>query len=90
MTAVRPPARFGAIKVKKNKVVYFKEKSNLDEGWINGGFFVMKNAIFDYIRGDKTLEKEPLELIGKKNQLYAFKHNGYWQCMDTIRDREIL
>ena len=68
MTAVRPPARFGAIKV-KNKVVYFKEKSNLDEGWINGGFFVMKNAIFDYIRGDKTfLEKEPLELIGKKNQ----------------------
>ena len=51
----------------------------------------MKNAIFDYISGDKTfLEKEPLELIGKKNQLYAFKHNGYWQCMDTIRDREIL
>ncbi len=91
MTAVRPPARFGAIKVKKNKVVYFKEKSNLDEGWINGGFFVMKNTIFNYIKGDKTfLEKEPLELIGKKNQLYAFKHNGYWQCMDTVRDKEIL
>ncbi len=91
MTAVRPPARFGAIKIRKNKVIYFKEKSNLDEGWINGGFFVMNNKIFDFIKNDKTfLEREPLEKIGKKNQLFAYKHPGFWQCMDTVRDKEIL
>jgi glucose-1-phosphate cytidylyltransferase len=91
MTAVRPPARFGAIKIRKNKVIYFKEKSNLDEGWINGGFFVMNNKIFEFIKNDKTfLEREPLEKIGKKNQLFAYKHPGFWQCMDTVRDKEIL
>ena len=91
MTAVRPPARFGAIKIINNKVVYFKEKSSLDEGWINGGFFVMSKSIFNFLKNDKTfLEREPLEKIGKINQLFAFKHNGYWQCMDTIRDKQIL
>ena len=91
LTAVRPPARFGAIKIKGSKVNYFKEKSSLDEGWINGGFFVMEPKIFNFIRGDKTfLEKEPLEKISKKNKLGAFKHHGFWQCMDTIRDKEIL
>ena len=91
MTAVRPPARFGAIKIINNKVVYFKEKSSLDEGWINGGFFVMSQSIFNFLKNDKTfLEREPLEKIGKINQLFAFKHNGYWQCMDTIRDKQIL
>ena len=91
MTAVRPPARFGAIKIKNSKVIYFKEKSNLDEGWINGGFFVMNKKIFDFIKNDKTfLEREPLEKIGKKNQLFAYKHSGFWQCKDTIRDKEIL
>ena len=91
LTAVRPPARFGAIKIRGSRVNYFKEKSSLDEGWINGGFFVMEPKIFNFIRGDKTfLEREPLDIISKKNKLGAFKHHGFWQCMDTNRDKEIL
>lgn len=91
MTAVRPPARFGAIKIKGNKVKYFKEKSKIDEGWINGGFFVMESNFLNYIKNDKTyLEREPLEKITKKKELVAFKHEGFWQCMDTIRDKKIL
>jgi glucose-1-phosphate cytidylyltransferase len=91
LTAVRPPARFGAIKVKGKKVTYFKEKSKLNEGWINGGFFVFEPKIFSYIRNDKTyLEKEPLTKLGKLKQLNAYKYEGFWQCMDTIRDKEIL
>ena len=91
LTAVRPPARFGAIKIKGNKVVYFKEKSKLDEGWINGGFFVMEPEIFKYIKGNQTfLEKEPLVNLSKKKNLIAFKHLGFWQCMDTKRDKDNL
>ena len=89
MTAVRPPARFGAIKIKDNKVTYFKEKSKMDEGWINGGFFVVESKFLKYIKSDKTfLEREPLEKITKSRKLSAFKHQGYWQCVDTIRDLE--
>ena len=91
MTAVRPPARFGALKIKGNKVKYFKEKSKIDEGWINGGFFVMEGKFLNYIKNDKTyLEREPLEKITKKKELVAFKYEGFWQCMDTIRDKKIL
>ncbi len=91
LTAVRPPARFGAVKLKGNKVTYFKEKSKLDEGWINGGFFVMEPKIFQYIKNSKTfLEKEPLVSISKKKQLVAYKHQGFWQCLDTTRDKELL
>ena len=91
LTAVRPPARFGAIKLKGNKVSYFKEKSKMDEGWINGGYFVMEPKIFDYLKNDKTfLEREPMEKVSKKKQLVAFKHYSFWQCVDTIRDKEIL
>ena len=91
LSAVRPPARFGAIKIKGNKVKLFKEKDKVDEGWINGGFFVMEPKFLNYIKNDKTfLEKEPLENIGKKGQLMAFKHNGFWQCMDTKRDKDRL
>lgn len=91
LTAVRPPARFGAIKIFKNRVSYFKEKSKLDEGWINGGFFVLEPTIFKFIKGDKSFfEREPLQKISKLKQLYAFKHKGFWQCMDTLRDKEIL
>lgn len=91
MTAVRPPARFGAIKLKRNQVTYFKEKSKLDEGWINGGYFIMEPSFLKYIKGDQTfLEKEPLEKISKKKELYAYKHNGFWQCVDTKRDKENL
>ena len=91
LTAVRPPARFGAIKITGSKVTYFKEKSFLDEGWINGGFFVFDAKIFKFLKNDKTyLEREPMQTLSGKRKLSAFKHKGFWQCMDTIRDKEIL
>ena len=91
LTAVRPPARFGAIKLKGQYANYFKEKSRLDEGWINGGFFVMEPEFLKLIKNDNTyLEKEPLEKVTKKRQLAAFRHEGFWQCMDTKRDKERL
>ncbi len=91
MTAVRPPARFGAIKLKGNLVKYFKEKSRIDEGWINGGYFVMEPKFLKFIKNDNTfLEKEPLEKISSLNQLYAYKHYDFWQCMDTKRDKDLL
>jgi glucose-1-phosphate cytidylyltransferase len=91
LTAVRPPARFGALKLKGHNVDYFKEKSQLDEGWINGGFFVMEPKFLKFIKNDNTyLEREPLEQISKKRQLIAFKHKGFWQCMDTKRDKDKL
>jgi glucose-1-phosphate cytidylyltransferase len=91
LTAVRPPARFGAIKLSGNKVKVFKEKDIMDEGWINGGFFVIEPKFLDYIKGNNTfLEKEPLEKASKQGELFAFKHNGFWQCMDTKRDKDKL
>ena len=91
LTAVRPPARFGAIKLKGHNVSYFKEKSSLDEGWINGGFFVMEPEFLKFIKNDYTyLEREPLESITKKKQLGAFRHEGFWQSMDTKRDKDRL
>ena len=91
LTAVRPPARFGFIKIFNNKVKYFREKNTLDTGWINGGFFVMNPKFIDYINNDRTfLEQEPFKKATKVNQLLAYKHNGFWQCMDTLRDKEIL
>ena len=91
LTAVRPPARFGALKLRGQRVSYFKEKSKLDEGWINGGFFVMEPEFLKFIKNDKTyLEREPLETVTKKKQLVAFKHEGFWQCMDTKRDKDKL
>ncbi|MBL61104.1 MAG: glucose-1-phosphate cytidylyltransferase [Candidatus Pelagibacter sp.] len=91
LTAVRPPARFGAIKLKKSNVEYFREKSKLDEGWINGGFFVFEPNIFDLIKSDKTfLEREPMEKLAKNKKLKAYKHEGFWQCIDTKRDRDLL
>ena len=91
MTAVRPPARFGSIKINKNKVKIFREKSRIDEGWINGGFFVINPKFLNYIDKSSTyLEKAPLEKVAKKNELYAFKYEGFWQCMDTKRDKDNL
>jgi glucose-1-phosphate cytidylyltransferase len=91
LTAVRPPARFGVLKIKGNIVSYFKEKSKKDENWINGGFFVMQNQFLNLLKGKKIiLEKKPLEKIAKLKQLAAYKHNGFWQCMDTIKDKQIL
>ena len=91
VTAVRPPARFGEITIKNNRVLTFKEKPQVSEGWINGGFFVAKYNFFNLIKGDKTiLAKEPLEKAAKQKELYAFKHKGFWKCMDTHRDKKVL
>ncbi len=91
MTAVRPPARFGELELESNLVKSFKEKPQLNDGWINGGFFVMKKKFIDFIKDDtQMLEREPLEEITRINQLMAFKHEGFWQCMDNKRDLEKL
>jgi glucose-1-phosphate cytidylyltransferase len=91
MTAVQPPGRFGALELDGDSVTRFLEKPVGDGGWINGGFFVLNRSIFDYIEGDLTLwEKEPLERIARDNQLEAFKHFGFWQPMDTVRDKNYL
>lgn len=91
LTSVRPPARFGYLKLKENHVLKFGEKKNVDVGWINGGFFVFQNKIFKYIKNNLTyLEREPLENLALDKQLMAYKHNGFWQCMDTLRDKIFL
>lgn len=91
LTAVRPPARFGAIKLKNDKVSYFKEKSKLDEGWINGGFFVVEPEFLKFIKDDTTyLEREPLEKITKIKKLGGYKHTGFWHCVDNKRDLDNL
>ena len=87
LTAVRPPARFGSLRLNGNFVSYFKEKSRMDEGWINGGFFVMSYKFLNFIKNDKTyLEREPLEKITKAKELSAYRHSGFWQCIDNMRD----
>jgi glucose-1-phosphate cytidylyltransferase len=91
VTAVRPPARFGVMKLNGNKVEYFQEKSQTDAGWINGGFFVFNKEIFDYLLNDETvLEDSTLRALTAENQLMAYKHEDFWQCMDTLRDKEFL
>jgi len=92
VTAVHPPARFGELKInKKNIVKQFKEKPQVKQGWINGGFFVFEPEFFDYIKGDDTvLEEEPLENLARDGQLMAYKHRGFWHCMDTKRDLDVL
>lgn len=91
VSAVRPVARFGELELDGERVVDFKEKPQLHEGWINGGFFVIEPAFFDLIDGDSTfLEHEPLEQASAMGELRAYKHDGFWQCMDTIRDRDLL
>jgi glucose-1-phosphate cytidylyltransferase len=88
VTAVRPPARFGRLEIEGDKVSRFDEKPLAGEAWINGAFFVLEPQIFDYIEGDLTqFEKEPLENLARDGQLMAYKHHGFWQCMDTIRDK---
>ncbi len=91
VTAVRPPARFGKLGLDGDVVRTFSEKPQLEEGWINGAFFVLEPAIFDYIAGDDTLfEREPLEALAADGQLMAYRHESFWQCMDTVRDRYLL
>lgn len=91
VTAIRPPVRFGELELNRNKVKSFKEKPQATKGWINGGFFVFNSDIFKYIKNDNTmLEKEPLQKLVSMGELKAFKHYGFWQCMDTLRDKELL
>jgi glucose-1-phosphate cytidylyltransferase len=92
VTSVRPPARFGGMAIGDDgEVLNFKEKPQAGEGWINGGFFVFEPGIFDYLENDSTiLEQAPLENLTKNGQLMAFEHGDYWQCMDTVRDRDAL
>ena len=91
VTAVRPPARFGKLEMMGEKVVRFSEKPQLEEGWINGAFFVLEPEVFDYIDGDRTQwEREPLERLAEDGQLMAYCHESFWQCMDTLRDKKLL
>jgi glucose-1-phosphate cytidylyltransferase len=91
VTAVRPPARFGTLELENDAVTSFVEKSQIKEGWINGGFFVFEPSIFDYIEGDETvMEADVLERLAAEGQLAAYLHDGFWQCMDTLRDKRFL
>lgn len=91
MIAVHPGARFGELEMDGGRVLSFKEKPQLGQGWINGGYFVIEPRFLDLIEGDSTmLEREPLEKLVELDELRAFKHDGFWQCMDTKRDHELL
>ena len=91
VTAVQPPARFGALELNENKVVCFKEKPTGDGNWINGGYFVLEPDVFNYLECDSTVwEKEPLQKLANENQLSAYKNKNFWQPMDTLRDKNQL
>ncbi len=91
VSAVHPGARFGELDMDNGRVTSFKEKPQTGQGWINGGYFVINPEFFELIEGDNTiLEKEPLEKVAEMGELMAYQHDGYWQCMDTKRDRDHL
>lgn len=91
LTAVKPDGRFGVLDLKGNQVMSFREKRQNDMGWINAGFMVVEPKIFDFIDGDETVfEREPLEQVAALGELNAYKHGGFWQCMDTVRDKQKL
>ena len=91
LTAVHPPARFGHLELKDNRVTEFTEKPQTSKGWINGAFFVLEPGIMDYIEDDTTWwEKKPMENLAQEGQLMAYKHTDFWQCMDTVRDKKFL
>jgi glucose-1-phosphate cytidylyltransferase len=91
LTAVRPPARFGHLELSGDQIDEFNEKPQTSEGWINGGFFVLEPQIFDYIEGDHVdFSKEPLQSVARDGQLMAYRHESFWQCMDTQRDKVLL
>src|SRR5580693_9988508 len=91
LTAVRPTARFGHLEMDGNQITEFSEKPQTKEGWINGAFFVLEPEIFDFIDGDRThFEREPLEALARQGQLMAYRHDSFWQCMDTLRDKNLL
>lgn len=91
LTAVQPSGRFGALKMEGSKVASFQEKPQGDGAWINGGFFVLEPSVIDYIAGDESIwERDPLEGLARDGQLAAFEHRGFWQPMDTLRDKQLL
>jgi glucose-1-phosphate cytidylyltransferase len=91
VTAVHPGARFGELILDDAQVTTFQEKPQMGQGWINGGYFVVEPEFFDLIENDTTvLERDPLEQAARMGELMAFKHQGFWQCMDTKRDRDLL
>lgn len=91
VTAVRPTARFGGMHFEGDRVCRFDEKPQTGEGWINGGFFVFEPKVFDYLKDESTvLEREPLEGLARDGELVAYKHDGFWQCMDTLREKNLL
>lgn len=91
LTAVRPPARFGHLELDGSQITEFNEKPQAGGGWINGAFFVLEPEVINYIEGDRTMfEREPLQKLAADGQLMAFKHPGFWQCMDTLRDKKLL
>ena len=87
---MRPPARFGKLTIEDGQVTQFDEKPQMSEGWINGGFFVLEPGVFDFIPGDVDFAREPLESLADAGQLSGFCHEGFWQCMDTPRDKDLL
>jgi glucose-1-phosphate cytidylyltransferase len=91
LTAVRPTARFGHLELDGDRIAEFSEKPQTSEGWINGAFFVLEPGVMDYIDGDDTQwERAPMERLAKDGQLMAYRHEGFWQCMDTLRDKHLL
>jgi glucose-1-phosphate cytidylyltransferase len=90
VTAVRPTARFGQLDIVGDAVRTFEEKPQLDAGWVNGGYFVLEPGVFDYIPGDVDWAREPMEQLAMAGQLSAYRHEGFWQCMDTLRDKNYL
>ncbi|MCK5923288.1 MAG: glucose-1-phosphate cytidylyltransferase, partial [Methylococcales bacterium] len=91
MTVVRPPARFGHMEFEGDRVTAFTEKPQMSQGWINGAFFVLEPGIFDYIENDETQwDYEPMVKIAADGQLMAYRHESFWQCMDTLRDKVLL
>jgi glucose-1-phosphate cytidylyltransferase len=91
MTAVRPPARYGHLELKGDQITSFNEKPQLGEGWINGAFFVLEPAVLDYIDGDDVMfEHAPLSRLAEDGQLMAYRHESFWQCMDTMREKQLL
>jgi glucose-1-phosphate cytidylyltransferase len=88
VTAVHPPVRFGELEIEGEDVIEFEEKSQAKAGWINGGFFTLNHKIFEYLKNDQTLfEKEPMKNLLKDKNLKAYKYDGFWKCMDTLRDK---
>jgi glucose-1-phosphate cytidylyltransferase len=91
LTAIQPPGRFGALNIQKSLIQKFEEKPKGDGSWVNGGFFVLSPKVLEFIPGDSTVwEKEPMEALAAKGQLHAYQHDGFWQAMDTLRDKNLL